>query len=497
MTSKSEIFISYAHIDNLSPVDGELGWVSRLHRALEIKVSQRLGEKIEIWRDPKLKGNDYFSEKLLEYIKDTKLMLPIFSPRYLKSEWCRHELDEFCKCHSSNGKWRVDDRSRVFKIIKTPVPREQYPLETQPLLGYEFYKINPENGVARELDKMFGPEAEQEFWAKVDDLAHDMTECLERLHGDCDNAKLEPVYLVPTTIDLQAFYEAVKRDLQTRGYKVLPNVNLPYQVSELMDVLQEQIARCQVFVHLIGGSYGFVPEGTKKSVGELQHEIAAQRLSRGEFTHLIWMPKDLKCDDERQSEFIKRLENELGYEHHAELLKTSLENLKELIICRLNRPEAPAQDKSSMERQESEPKQIYLMCDQRDLDDLHVLENFFFERGYEVILPAFAGDEREIRLDHEQNLVDCDAVLIFFGAANLLWLRRILRDIKKSKGYGRVKPLLAKAVYLAPPFTEEKCHFRSLEIDIIKQQVKNFSFEPLQLFLDNMNGDDGCSLRGD
>jgi hypothetical protein len=33
-----------------------------LHRALEIRIAQLLGEKLEIWRDPKLIGNDVFEK---------------------------------------------------------------------------------------------------------------------------------------------------------------------------------------------------------------------------------------------------------------------------------------------------------------------------------------------------------------------------------------------------------------------------------------------------
>lgn len=69
MASEEDILISYAHLGNQALVAGEDGWVSRLHRLLEIRVGQLLGEKPRIWRDPKLQGNDFFavyepSEKL-------------------------------------------------------------------------------------------------------------------------------------------------------------------------------------------------------------------------------------------------------------------------------------------------------------------------------------------------------------------------------------------------------------------------------------------------
>ena len=55
------------------------------------------------------------------------------------------------------------------------------------------------------------------------------------------------------------------------------------------------------------------------------------------------------------------------------------------------------------------------------------------------IHPIFDGDEAEIREYHEENLRTCDGVMIFYGAGNEPWLRRKLRELQKSAGYGRTK----------------------------------------------------------
>jgi hypothetical protein len=93
--------------------------------------------------------------------------------------------------------------------------------------------------------------------------------------------------------------------------------------------------------------------------------------------------------------------------------------------------------------------------------------DFLFE-SCEVTLPVFEGDEAQIRQDHEVNLVECDAVLIYYGAGNELWLRRKLRELEKIGGYGRSKPMLAKGVYVAPPDTPEKRRFRSRNAIVIQ-----------------------------
>jgi len=74
----------------------------------------------------------------------------------------------------ASGGGRVDDRSRVFKVLKEHVPLEQTPLPLQQLLGYEFFTIDPSSGNPQELglDQSNAP-SEQSYWLKVDDLAHD------------------------------------------------------------------------------------------------------------------------------------------------------------------------------------------------------------------------------------------------------------------------------------------------------------------------------------
>src|SRR2546430_17662985 len=112
---KHDIFISYAHIDDTPLMEGEEGWVSKFHQSLEALVKQILGDAPNIWRDPKLQGNDYFSDKLVGALPDTALLVSILSPRYVKSEWCLRELETFLRDAESKGSVRVGDKSRIFK----------------------------------------------------------------------------------------------------------------------------------------------------------------------------------------------------------------------------------------------------------------------------------------------------------------------------------------------------------------------------------------------
>ena len=58
-----DIFISYAHVDDLK------GWVHAFHQALEIKLAQRFGRvgRVQIWRDKNLSGDALFDDQSLGF----------------------------------------------------------------------------------------------------------------------------------------------------------------------------------------------------------------------------------------------------------------------------------------------------------------------------------------------------------------------------------------------------------------------------------------------
>jgi hypothetical protein len=116
------------------------------------------------------------------------------------------------------------------------------------------------------------------------------------------------------------------------------------------------------------------------------------------------------------------------------------------------------------------------------------LEDYLFDQGFEVILPVFDGDEAQVRKDHEENLSICDAVLLYYGAGNELWMRRKLREVQRSAAYGRAKPMAAKAIFTAPPITPQKQRVRTREA-IVLQQAESFAPEVLEPFLKLLKGE--------
>ena len=96
-----------------------------------------------------------------------------------------------------------------------------------------------------------------------------------------------------------------------------------------------------------------------------------------------------------------------------------------------------------------------------------MLEDFLFDQGMEISLPAFGAEEEEAAEAHRENLVDADAVLIYYGAARHSWVDIKVRNLMKARGYGRTSDISLQAVYIAPPIDRRKERFRSHTAQVI------------------------------
>jgi hypothetical protein len=510
MDFDGDAFISYAHLDNIGLVEGHKGWVANLHRALEIRIAQLLGKQSRIWWDPKLHGNDDFEQTLVDRLRRVAALVSVVSPRYVKSEWGQRELAEFCKAATEQGGIHVRDKARIFKVLKTPVPLDENPPELQSLLGYEFFKIDEETGRVRELDEIFGPEAQRDFWLKLDDLAHDMCLLLQLLEGSDaqgdgdEDVSGEAVYLAVTTADLTEQRETIRRDLVQHGYTVLPDCPLPRTAAEAQAAVRSDLATCGLSIHLVGKTYSTVPEGGVGSIIEIQNEIAIERAGKGgRFARLVWIPPGLQTEDERQRKVLDGLRLDPRIQLGADLLETPLEDLRTLIDAWLKSADTPARkgpaaadaiDPAIEPAAGSPQQQLYLIYDQRDAAAIAPFADFLFN-DFEVLHPVFEGDEAEIREYHAENLCSCSGVLIFFGAANECWLRRKLREIQKSAGYGRSKAKPVVGICAIAPRTVEKERFRTHQAMLVPQW-DGLSPDGLQPFVARLKRDE-ASRQGD
>jgi hypothetical protein len=448
------VFISYTHVDNKPFGPEKQRWISLLDEHLSVRLQQLAPEhQVSVWRDDKLEGNDMFAESLKERLGEVAVLVSVCSPRYLHSEWCQRELNEFVRAAQAKGGLEVGTKSRVFKVLKTPVPLDELPSPLAPLLGYEFYEVLPEGDRFREFLLNPNEEARWKFYARADDLAQDIADLLDELASAA--VRPEPdsgstVYLAATTSDVADGRDDLRRDLQRRGYRVLPDRDLPLVADELSEAVTSWLSESNFSIHLLGAWYGARPEGEDRSIPDLQLELARGFASREALTQLVWMDDGLEAVEEEQIELIARVEttNSGG---GVELVKAPLDRFKTHVLDIMSRKPSPTTPETG-----PDGRTVYLVHDKADSEAAEALQSLIEARGYNVVSPLMEGSESEVREVHETSMVLSDAVLIYYGKCTEHWVRMRLFDLMKVRGWGRTEPYLAQALWVGAPDTAHK-----------------------------------------
>jgi hypothetical protein len=472
MDFAKHLFISYAHIDNDVVPGVPLGWIDHLQAHLEVRLAQLLGERPTIWRDKaQLGGNRVFKDTIGIGLKETAVFLSVLSPRYLKSSSCREEWEGFLDIAQQHGGVRIGDRHRIFKVIKTHVEFDQHPEPIRDLLGYEFYAQHPITKKFQEFDHDpgFRGESYRRYLEKLDDLAQDICALLKEMQGVDAPKPGATIFLAETTSDLAEQRDKVRRELKQDNHIILPDQPLPRNRPQLETFVLDCLQRSRLSVHLIGANYGSVPEmEPERSVDWLQEELARKRGDNAEFSRLIWLPPGLEPKDDRQRRFIETLQNTFHSTNGSDLIQTNIEGLKTIIQAKLNPPPKP----TVTERPKDSPKCVYLVCDQRDLEDTEHLYNYLSSKGFKVFFPEF---EENVMQAHIEYVLNCDAVLFYFDKAPERWLQTQLENLTS---YGRARPFDALGVFITGAETFKKKIFQTPEVRV----MKNFgAFDPSSL----------------
>ena len=483
-----DVFISYSHRDNEPDPVLETRWVSDLHRAIEHRLGQILGRDAVVWRDPRMKGNEPVGVALDRRLEKATALVCVITPSFIGSSWCRRELESFGEVCQRQEMESIEGRSRIFKVLKTPVDLEQHPPGVRELLGYEFYTQDPETGYPQELQKAFGKEVQVQYWQRLNRLAYEIAELLQTVEQTEASRSRPTIFLAETGEDLRTERETVHTDLIRKGYRVLPERSLPASRADLDTALAAQLRASDLSVHLVGENRGRLTSAADLSLIEAQLRAASRHAESG---RILWLPAGLSPADPEQAELVKRLREGSDLGPADDLVEGSLDKLQLTIDRATSAPVSPAPSEPAA----AEPGlRVYLIHDTLDAETVSPVADTLFSSGYEVITPAFEGVEADIRADDQENLKTCDAVMLYWGAGSELWRRRRQRDVLKSWGYGRTRPLVSTAIYVAPPDRPEKRRFRTHDA-LILSALDSTDEDLLEPFFEQLRSQPGAQTR--
>jgi len=507
---RQDAFISYNHDNNLlRDADGN-GWIDNFHLHLEVHLLQFAGRKVAIWRDPQMSGNAVIRTTLKNKIQDAVALIAILSPGYINSPWCMSELREFfALAEEEMGGLYLNGKSRILVVVKLPPDDGSYPPEIADQMRYEFFEINSKTKRPDEFRADIRNRDER-YWLKLQEVAWDLKELLKDLGRlsapvaagtnlfaeKLATGPKKTIYLAETTADVAEQRRQIKEELILHGYNVLPKQTFPYVLEEYSREVKKDLAQADASINLLGRTYGIIPEGADCSILRLQLEMA-QEFANGHsgFKRLIWTPEGWEASDNKLTQLLDQLKLQADPHKGVEFMQTSLEEFKTLMHKRLTENLNGHKPKTTAASSPADVLRVYVICDRRDVSEAKPLICYLQERGYDVVLPEFEEIEGETPLAeiHQQNLLECDGVIVYYGNGSPRWVNAKRSDLVKHAGLEkteespRARPLRARSFYVAPPSSDLKDVFRPRG-ELVIRNFGDFNPDLLSDFIRDLEG---------
>lgn len=434
-----DVFVSYAHIDN-EPLSGApQGWVSTFVRDVESVVRRKLFDRpkdFDLWVDHELAGNRPFGADIRRAVGATATLLVILSPAYLASDWCRREREAF--------RAQVADKlragTRVFVVELDRIDeRSRLPPEFAELLPYRLWVEDGPARTPRTLGLPVPTPAEPEYYSRVNQLALEIAQELERLAKGAARAvpaapAAPAVFLAETTDDLEPRREEVRRYLGQMGLRVLPASYYPRDDALAFEqAMAADLAQCKLFVQLLSALAGRKPPAAPCGFPALQHTLA----QRAALPVLQWRARELDPAAVEDADQRALLEGE-------RVRACGIEEFKLAVIEEARREPPPAKP------QRAADVLLFLDTDAADRALAERIGRHLYDQGIGYSMALQSGSPEELRKDLEDNLRECDGLLLVYGATSLNWVRSKLRWCRKIVSQ-RSEPPVALAVFEGAP----------------------------------------------
>lgn len=476
MAYEIDVLITFADKDNESPKKGDSGWITHFKKFLELMLLQVLGTK------PNVVLKSEFDSVTASTLDNAGVLIAILSKDFSQSGRCLDAVEAYVKATGATA------GNRLFKVLKSPLASAEQPPRLRDLPAYEMYQIDTETGLMKEYSDFFSQEAEKQYWMKLVDLAYDISETLVLLR---EGAKAEvknifrrkSIYLAETGHDLSVQRNVIKRELLRHGYVVLPSATLATGLAAIERQVKADLETCSMSIHLIGSAYGEIPEGSDRSIVDIQNSLAAAhslaaREAGQSFTRLIWIAQNLRNASDRQKAFIDTIKRDLDAQEGAEILQTPLEDFKNIMREELL-------GTGAAQAEEHAGRTIYLMHDRIDAEAVRPFREAIEKSGFKVLEPAFEGDLMDSRKRHINNLRTFDGAIIFKNKVNDQWVRMKVLDLLKAPGFGRKKPIRGKAILSTEPLPE-MAQLKNQDIEVITGSDTHRSIESVKTFLQDI-----------
>lgn len=466
-----DVFISYAHIDNLPDREGEKGWVEDFESQLSVRLLKRFGEPVAVWRDPELSRAQLFDEVIEKAVRGSGVLISLITPRYLKSDYCRQEIDWFReKAAAEPAGLTVDDHLRVFPVLLYNLPFSDWPEVCRGTSGFEFYDAEGDD-VGEPMD----PRGER-FHKQLQQLVKELqtvltglksaTEDPEKAAAEADleveagleaAVEAEPafsVFLSHPADDLGPTRRQLEAGLGKEGIRVVTGLPPPYPSAEHSAAVSEAIGEVDLSIHLLGALPGEPVDDRPESTYPVEQARLGLEHARSQ---LVLLPDPLGREQLRENADYHRFVTEELVEHERqaqrmELMRVGVHQMLDEILAKRARIEEAAKRREARSAEAAETAFIDLHA--RDVACAADLVGYLSKKHITPIMVP-AGDLSPMAgMDwFEENLKKAQLFVVVFGKVARNWVNYRLQEAFKLIVTHQLKTQIG--VYVAPP---EKPH---------------------------------------
>jgi hypothetical protein len=444
---KNDIFVSYAHVDNIPFAGISKGWVETFIDNLSTKLAQKIGraDLFKLWDDRLLAQNAPLTPEILEALKGSATLLLVLSPGYLKSPWCQREKNAFYDLLRSKNR----SSHSVFVVHRDRVELETCPEEIRDLLGFRFWEERGKGREPRIAGEPVPQPTDSLYWDELSDLAGKLSHGLEQLRGSAPiepsgglvpprdpteaPAKRAKVFLAEVSDDLYKARKKLLGALEQAGAEVFPKAPYPLTVVEYEQSLGRDLGGCSLFVQLLSYLPGRELHGSTKTIVTAQLELAKSRNK----TILQWRDRELDLNEVEEDSQRQILEG-------PSVMAISLEELQHEVLQRAfpkPAPETPLPTGDAL---------VFVHSDAIDQALVKEICEVLDREQIGWVVPSETESPERVRHEVEDLLLGCDALMLIFGQSPGGWVRQQLMNCRKLQ-HKRETPLRALAVFEGPP----------------------------------------------
>ncbi|BBO84726.1 hypothetical protein DSCO28_52920 [Desulfosarcina ovata subsp. sediminis] len=427
-----DIFISYAHDDNHAP-GGQPGWVAHFHEWLESWLVRRRGlSQLTVWRDKRhMGGNTLFNEAIQAAVDHTALFFALVSRNYLRSDYCRDELNWFYQRNGATpAGLKVGDRYRIFTILLNNIPHDRYEKWSPALsgtTGFAFHDAESD----QELGD-FTPIHDDRFEKQLRPLVDAVEAILASMAatgppsaGAHAESATATVFMADAAEPLQPFRERIIAEIKGQQGTILPAVPPPWENAPHDTYVRQVLSEARFSIHLFDQWRGRrIIDRPETSYPWEQFAIARQ----SQALPLVWVPPELdmaNIENEGQRRFLLDCAHSHREAGHWEFVRTPQSEFINLVIEKLAQPLAAAAPATS------EPS-FLVDTHQKDQRYAFKLADYLAESGVEVDFNQESGDPLLSLNKFESSIRHVKNLIIMFGKVAPDWLHARIKLALKA-----------------------------------------------------------------